>query len=139
MHSGRAQKSGFAAEHRTIIAGSATTGVCASPSDSIGIDFNVPPIPNGEGQRQTKRAGLRGTKIPCLPTPYNPQYIPFWNQPVAVESEVRLRQPRIIYTSPEEARTKMATLSHFWASLLYGVISEFLQTQHAVSMANPEV
>jgi hypothetical protein len=94
---------------------------------------------NGEGQRQVKRAGLRGTKIPCLQTPHNPQYFPFWNQPVAEESEVRLRQPKIIYTSPEEARTKMATLSHFCASLLYSVFSEFLQTQHAVSMANPEV
>jgi hypothetical protein len=33
----------------------------------------------------------------------------------------------------------MATLSHFYASLLYGVFSDFLQTQNAASMAKPEV
>ena len=71
MHSGRTQKIGFTAAYRTLAAGSAKTGICASPSDSIVGDFRDHPIPNDEGQRQTEQAGLKGTKIPCLQTPYN--------------------------------------------------------------------
>ena len=91
MQSGRSQKSGSTAGCRTIIAASTKGGACASQFDSIKKDFGPSPIPNGEGRRQTKHAGLRGTKIPCLQTPYNTQHFSFWNQPVAAQSEDRLR------------------------------------------------
>jgi hypothetical protein len=139
MRAGRAQKNVFAEGCRTWVVESAKAGVCPSRSDSIGEDFRVPLISNGEGQRQTKQAGLTGTKIPCHRSPYNTQYFPFWNQPVATGSGCRSRQVKIIYAYPKEAGAKMATLGHFDASLLYGVFSGNLQTQDAVSMANPEV
>lgn len=139
MRAGRAQKNGSTGTCRTLVAGSAKAGVFQSQSDSIREDFRVPLIPNGEGRRQTKRAGLRGAKIPCLQPPYNTEHYPFWNQPVAEESEDRSRQLKIIYARPEGAGTEMAMLSHFCVFLLYGVFSEFLLTQHAISMANPEV
>jgi hypothetical protein len=139
MHSGQAQKVGFRAGCRTLGMGSAGTSLCASPSDSIVEDFHDQPFPNGEGQRQTERAGLTGTSIPCLQAPYNTKHFPFWNQLVAAEMEDRLRQLEFISACPEKAGADMATLSHFCASLLYGVYSESFQTQDAVSMANPEV
>src|SRR5258708_25887613 len=107
MQSGRTQKSGFTAACRTIIAGSTKAGACASPFDNIGKDFHLPPIPNGEGHRQTQRAGLRGTKIPCLQPPYNLQHFPFGNPPVAEESADRLRQAKIIYPNSEKAGDTM--------------------------------
>ena len=139
MRAGRAQKNGSTRACRTLVAGSRKAGLFLSQSDSIREDFRVPLIPNGEGQRQTKRAGLRGAKFLCLQSPYNTEHFLVWNQPVAEESEDRLRQLKIIYARPEGAGTEMAKLSHFCVFLLYGVFSEFLQTQHAVSMANPEV
>jgi hypothetical protein len=139
MHSGQTQKIGFTAAYRTLAAGSAENGVCASPSDSIVGDFCAPPIPIDKGQRQTEQADLKGIKIPCRRTPYNSEYFPFWNQPFAAESEDRLRQVKIVSACPEKAGAEMATWHHFRASLLYGVFSEILQAQDAVSMANPEV
>jgi hypothetical protein len=139
MHSGQTQKIGFAARCRTLGVGGAETSVCASPSDSIVEDFRDHPAPNGEGQRQTERAGLSGTKIPCLQTPNNTRHFPFWNQLVAAESEDPLRQVNFISVCPEVVGTEMATLSHFCASLLYGIFPESFPTQDAVSMANPEV
>jgi hypothetical protein len=139
MRSGRAQKNGFRSRCRTLGAENAQAGFCASNSDSIVEDSPVASIPNFEGQRQTMQAGLKGTIIPCLQATYNQQYFAFWNQPVAAKSEHRFRHLKIIYACPEKAGVKMATLRHFCASLLYGVFSEFLQTQNAVSKANPEV
>jgi len=125
MHSGRTQQSGFIAECRTLGAKNAPSGFLASYSDSIERDFRVPPIPNLVGQRQTNQAELKGTKIPCLQTTYNKHYFAFWNQTVAVKSEKGLRRLEIIDIYPEKAGGKMATLSHFCASLLYGVFSDF--------------
>jgi hypothetical protein len=136
MHSGRSQKSGFTAPCRTIIAASAKIGACTSPFDSMGEDFRLPPIP---GRRQTNQAGLRGTKIPCLQTPYNSQHFPFGNLPVADESAERLRQLKIIHAYPEKAGAKMTASSHSCRSLLFGVFSDSSQIQDAASMANPEV
>src|SRR6185503_10461892 len=92
MLSGPSQKSRFTAGYRTIIAGGTKAGACASQFDSIKKDFGPSPIPNAEGRRQTKHAGLRGTKIPCLQTPYNSQGCSFGNLTVAEQSEDRLRQ-----------------------------------------------
>jgi hypothetical protein len=136
MHSGRSQKSGFTAPCRTIIAASAKIGACTSPFDSMGEDFRLPPIP---GRRQTNQAGLRGTKIPCLQTPYNSQHFLLGLPSVAAESEDRLWQLKIIHAYPEKAGTKMTMSSHSRGSFLFGVFSDSSQTQNAVSMANPEV
>jgi hypothetical protein len=119
MHSGQTQKIGFRAGFRTLGTGSAGTSFCASPSDSMVEDFHDQPFPNGEGQRQTERAGLTGTTIPCLQAPYNTKHFPFWNQLVAAEIEDQLRQLEFISARPEKARAEMATSSHFCASILY--------------------
>jgi hypothetical protein len=139
MRWGRAQKSGFTAECRTLGAECVSGGFYASYSGSIVKDFRFPFTPNSMGQRPTKRAGLTGTIIPCLQATYNPQYFSFWNQPVATKCKNGLRQLKIIFACPEKGGVQMATLGHFCASLLYGVFSDFLQTQNAISMANPEV
>ena len=106
MHSGRTQKAGFTAECRTLGAKDAPTGFLASYFDSIVRDIPVPPIPISVGQRQTKQAELKGTKIPCLQTTYHTHYLAFWNQPVAAESKNRLRPLEIIDICPEKAGLK---------------------------------
>jgi hypothetical protein len=135
MRAGGAQKDAFPERRRALQAGNTKAGFCPSQSDSIEQDFRAPLIPNGEGQRQTKHAGLEGTKIPCLQSPYNTKYFPIWNQLVAAECEDRSLQVKIIYACPQEAGAKMATLSHFCASLLYWIPAD----SRAISMANPEV
>ena len=139
MHSDQTQKIGLGAGCHTLGTGSAGASLCVSPSDSMLEDFHDQPFPNGEGQRQTKHADLTDTDIPCHQRPYNTKHFPFWNQLVAAEIEDRLRQLEFISACPEKAGAEMATLSHFCASLLYGVYSESLHAQDAVSMANPEV
>jgi hypothetical protein len=136
---GRTQKSGLTAECRTLGAVYAPDGFYASYSGSIVKDFRIPFTPNSMGQRPTKRTGLTGTNIPCLQTPYNTQYFSFWNQPVAAKCKNCLRRLKIIFACPEKGGVQVATSGHFCASLLYGVFSDFLQTQNAISMANPEV
>jgi hypothetical protein len=139
MLSGPSQKFRSTAGYRTIIAGSAKGGACATQFDSIKKDFGPSPIPNAEGRRQTKHAGLRGTKIPCLQTPYNPQHFSFGNLPVAEQSEDRLRQLKITLTHTWRAGTKMTTLSHFRCSFLFARFSDSSKSQDAVSVAYPEV
>jgi hypothetical protein len=85
------------------------------------------------------QAGLTGTKIPCLQTPYNSQHFLLGLPSVAAESEDRLWQLKIIHAYPEKAGTKMTMSSHSRGSFLFGVFSDSSQTQNAVSMANPEV
>ena len=140
MQSGRTQKIGFTAECRTLGAENARAGVCVSHSDSMVGDFRVPFKSNYEGRRETQQAGLRGTKIPCIQAPCNTQYFSFCNQLVATTSDARLRRLKFIFPCPEKAGGEMATLSHFCASLLYGVFSASKhQTENTLSMANPEV
>lgn len=139
MHWHQAQKIGFTAECRTLGMECPSVGFCASYSDSIVKDFRTPSIPNAPGQRQTKQAGLTGSRIPCLQATYNTQYFSLWNQPVAAKCKNRLQQLKIIFECPEKGGVQMATSGHFCASLLYGVFSDFLQTQNATSKANPEV
>ena len=139
MSAGGAQKDACADEFRTLVVESAVAGVCPSQSDSIGEDFRVPLIPNGKGQRQTQQTDLRDAIIPCLQAPYNTHHFPFWNQPVAAESEKRSLQEKIIYARPHEAGAKWqrwVIFAHPSSTVLF---SEILQTQNAVSMANPEV
>jgi hypothetical protein len=130
MQSDRHQKGGFTAAYRTIIARSARAGACASRFDNIGKDFRLPTIPNGEGRRQTQPAGLKGTKIPCLQSPYNLQHSPFGNPPVAEESAVRFRQLKIIYAYLEKAGPGMTTSSHFCGTLPSGVLSDSDSRRH---------
>jgi hypothetical protein len=137
MQSGRSQKSGFTVACRTIIRGSAVAGARDFPFDNIGKDFHLPPISNGEGCRQTQRAGLRGTKFPCPQTPYNLQHFPFGAPTVAEESR-SLAAIEDYLRIPEKAGAKMTTSSHFCGTLLSGVFLAPLRL-NAVSMANPEV
>ena len=141
MQSGRrAQKIGFTAKCRTLGAVNAQAGACRSHSDSMVEDFRVPSKSNNEGRRQRQQAGLRGAKIPCLQAPYNTQCFLLGNQLLAATSEDHLRRLNFIFPCPEKAGVEMATLSHFCASLLYGVFSASkYQTENTVSMANPEV
>ena len=139
MHSDRTQKTGLTERCRSLRTSCRNTGAWASASDSIEQDFRAVLIPNLTGSRPTQQADLTGTKIPCFQAPYNTQYFLVWNQPVAAESENRLQQLKIIFACPEKAGAKMATLSPFCASLLYGVFSGPTQIQDAASMANPEV
>ena len=106
MHSGRAQYVGFAAECRTLGAKDAPGGFLASYFDSIVRDIRVPPIPISVGQRQTKQAELKGTRIPRLQASSNTHYFAFWNQPVAVKSKNCLRPLEIIDICPEKAGSK---------------------------------
>ena len=112
-----------------------------SNSDSIGEDIRVPSVPNGEGQRQTQNAGLKGASIPCLQTPYNKQYFSFWNQPVRRESaRIACGNLKLSSACPEEVGGEMATWSHFCASLLVrcSTLVSF-RLKPPLSMANPEV
>jgi len=139
MRSGRTLKIWFMGGWRTLEAKSIQGSACVSNSDSIGEDIRVPSVPNGEGQRQTQIAGLTGASIPCLQTPYSKQRFSFWNQPVPAISEDRLRQLKLSSACPEEVGGEMATLSHFSASLLDSAVRGSLQTETALSEANPEV
>jgi hypothetical protein len=139
MRAGGAQKDAFADGCRTLVVTSAKAGVCPSQSDSIEEDFPALLIPNGEGHRQIQQAGLNGTRIARIQAPYNTRDFPFWNQPVAAESEQRSRQVKIVYICPQEAGAKWqrrVIFAHPSSTVLF---SEILQTQNAVSMANPEV
>ena len=134
-----ARKIGIAGRCRTLEAKSIQGSARVSNSDSIGEDIRVPSVPNGEGQRQTQNAGLKGASIPCLQTPYSKQHFSFWNQPVPAISEDRLRQLKLSSACPEEVGGEMATWSHFSASLLDSAVRGSLQTATALSEANPEV
>jgi hypothetical protein len=133
MLSGPSQKFRSTAGYRTIIAGSAKGGACATQFDSIKKDFGPSPIPNAEGRRQTEHAGLRGTKIPCLQTPYNSQHCSF-----RLPNKARIACG-ITLTHTWRAGTKMTTLSHFRCSFLFARFFDSSKSQDAVSMANPEV
>jgi hypothetical protein len=139
MRSGRALKIGFMGGWRTLDAKSVQGSARVSNSDSIGEDIRVPSVPIGEGQRETQNAGLKGASIPCLRTLYSKQYFSFWNQPVPAISEDRLRQFKLSSACPEEVGGEMATSSHFSASLLDSAVRGSLQTETALSEANPEV
>jgi hypothetical protein len=139
MYSGRTYESGLTAECRTLGGDPALTGVWGTHSDSISEDFRLTANPICEGQRQTNRTDQRGITTPCLAAPYNTNHFPFWNQLVANELNYRSRQSNFIHARPEKGGARMATLSHFCASLLYGVFSGSFQTQDAVFMAKPEV
>jgi hypothetical protein len=139
MGSGFVRKIGFAGGLRTLGAKSIQGSARVSNSDSIGEDIRVPSVSNGEGQRQTQNAGLKGASIPCLQAPYSTQCFPFWIQPVPAISEDRLRQLRMSSACPEEVGGEMETWSHFSASHLYSILPGSLQTENALFEANPEV
>jgi hypothetical protein len=108
-------------------------------SDSIGIHFRIPSVPQGEGQRKTQNAGSTGASIPCLRTPYSKQSFYFWNQPVDALSEDCLRQLEMRSACPEEIGGEMATRSDQPAARLNSVLPGSLHTENALFEANPEV
>jgi len=116
------------------------TGALAHDSDSILRDSRAPYLSNCAGRRQTEQATLSGTKIPCLQRPYNEIHFFFWNQSVAAKVKDGPRQLKFVYGSQEPGGSAMATLSHFCASLLYGVFSENLfRPEMPSSWLTPEV
>lgn len=117
----------------------AATGVLASCSDTILGDYRTALTPICSEPRQTEQVRRGFAKFPSNQPTFDTEPFPFWIQPVAMVSEERLRQLKLVYACPEKGGTRMATLSCFSASLLYGVSSGNQQTQNAVSMAKPEV
>lgn len=115
------------------------SGAQEAPSDSIRGEIHVPGIPNGRGERQTRKAVLRGAKIPCLLEPYERAHFSFWNEMVAAEVELVARQSNPIVVRPKQEGHVMATPIIVCASLLYGDYPQPLKTRDAVSMAIPEV
>jgi hypothetical protein len=138
MHSGRAQFEREIAVNRTLDPATGSSSAHASRSDSILEDIRVPNTRFAQGDVK-READLRGSSIPCLPAPYETEHFPFWNQPIAAGVQRGSRQLKFIGVRPEQDGLGMATLSSNCASLLYGTFSGLLQTQVAVSMANPEV
>lgn len=111
------------------------TGADQSISGSMGIDFSDPFYPNRAGNRQTQTAVLRGTTTHPLRAPHNAKHLPLWNQSIAAIVRHDARLLKFVEAGWERGRGSMATLSGFFASLLYGVFCEIHKTQDAVFMA----
>lgn len=139
MRTGRALKIGLTGEWHVLVAKSNRGSAHPCNSDSIEVDFCKPSVPRVEGLPRTYSAGPIGATIPCLRTPYSTQSFSFWNQPVAAVSEDCLRQLKMRSAFPEGPGSKMTAWSHLSASHLNSVLPGSLQTENAVSEANPEV
>ena len=85
--------------------------------------ISVSCVSNFREHRQTNEAGLnRAFSGPRAL--HNRKDFPYWNHKLAARELSRSRQLKIMAKCPEGAGSKVATLSRFCASLLYGVFSE---------------
>jgi hypothetical protein len=135
MQSGRAQF-GIKLVRQQDWRGEGTrTGAEWSISGNIRTDSSDPFTPNYAGRSQTQKAGLSEARISCLQAPLNTQHFPVWNQLIAAIVRHDSRLLKFVEAGWEKGRDSMATLSDFYASLLYGVFCEFHKTQDAVFMA----
>ena len=73
MLTGRVRKIGFVDGWLAFRAKANRGSASMSKSDSIGVDFRTPSVPQGEGQCSTYNAGSTGATIPCLRAPYSTQ------------------------------------------------------------------
>src|SRR5690348_14175067 len=111
MGTGLFRRIGFTGSWPAFEANGYRGSACTCNSDTIGVDFCMPPVSQGEGQRKAQNAGSIGATIPCPRTPFSTQSFSFWNQPVAATSENCLRQLEIRSACPEEFGSKIATLN----------------------------
>ena len=114
------------------------SGVWPAISDTIRRDSCVPLIPFWHGRRQTEQTP-GWTSCPSNQAGFSTDRFPLWIQQVAAVKIEAERQSKTVYAGPETAGCDVATSSHFSASFVYSNCSGFLQTRHAVFMANPEV
>jgi hypothetical protein len=115
------------------------TGHAGSQSDTINTIFNPAPIPKPDGQRQNNLAKLVGTENPLLGFVAQLPRFDQSDQPLAAGAKQCFRRFEQIPYAGRMGRLPMATLSHFFASLLYGVFFGFSLAVYAVPMAKPEV
>ena len=124
MHSCRVRGRGIAETHGLgdkIV----STGAYGSSSDNIYAykKNRVSCVSNFRERSQTNEAGLSSTTF-ARRALHNTKHFPHRNQKVAAGGLSRSRRQKIMAICPEEAGSKVATLSPFCASLLYGVFSE---------------
>jgi hypothetical protein len=110
-------------ECRTLGTHVVRCGVWADASDSIQRDICVSTAPNCEERRQNIKAALKDDRCSNLRVLRNQEQFPQRNQPVDPIVEQAEGQLKRVEALPEEGGPEMATLSHFPASLLYGVFS----------------
>ncbi|SRR6266568_417496 len=110
-----------------------------SQSDTIKAIFIFLPIPKPNGRRQINLVGLSGTEYPLPGSATQQRNFHQSDQPIAAEARRSLRRFESIDYAGRSGRPEMATLSHFFASLPYGVLFGSRPTQPAVSMAKTEV
>jgi hypothetical protein len=115
------------------------TGQAGSQSDTIQTIFTSPPLPKPDGQRQNNLAKLVGIENSLSRLASQLPRIDQSDQPLAAGAKQCFRRFEQIPTAGRMGRPRMATLSHFFASLIYGVFFGFSLAVFAVPMAKPEV
>jgi hypothetical protein len=107
-------------------------------SDTIKTDSCVPFISFWKERRQTEHAARWSASIPCFRNPHSTTDFPFWIQPVAAESEKRLRQLNRDDARPDKAGGKMANYCRD-LFCLHDFSRGIPETEDAATKANPEV
>jgi hypothetical protein len=115
------------------------TGHAGSQSDTINTIFIPPPIPKPNGRRQNNLAKLVGIENPLLGFVAQLPRFDQSDQPLAAGAKQCFRRFEQIPYAGRMGRPPVATLSHFFASLIYGVFFGFSLAVYAVPMAKPEV
>lgn len=111
----------------------------SSQSDTIKTIFTSPPLPKPDGQRQNNLVKPVGIENSLSGLASQLPRLDQSDQPLAAGAKDCFRLFEQIPTAGRMGRPRMATLSHFFASLPYGVFPGFSLAVYAVPMANPEV
>lgn len=108
-------------------------------SDTIKAIFIFLPIPKSDGRRQINLVELSGTENPLPGSAAQQRNFHQSDQPLAAGVSYRSKRFEYIDNAGKSGRSKMATLSYFYASLPYGVLFGSQPTQPPVFMAKTEV
>jgi hypothetical protein len=114
-------------------------GHIGSQSDTIRAVFKSGPISKLNAGRQNNVAELTGIENPLPGIAAQQERFRQSDQPLAAGATHCFRRFEEISHIGRTGRPEMATLSHFSASLPYGVLSGSFPTKDAVSMAITEV
>ncbi len=124
---------------RTRLQEGGCAGVLASTSDSMVGDSREAQARFGSSDVKQSNPVPKAPKSPAFRHRLTNRTFLFGFSWLPRKSRYSLRQLKTVHAWPERIGSRMATSSHFSASLLYGLFSELSHTQDSVSMFNPEV